>query len=111
MRVRYSLLHSWGQICTGMVMVTNGIKIYPSILSWASWPMGAFLFSMGVITQRRVFFEVFENRVEFLSPFFPSRGRQARPLESIDAGSFFYRWVAKRPDFKRFVAWRDVERR
>jgi len=63
---------------------------------------------LAVLFRRRACFEVFEDRIEFLSPVFP-RWRRAKPLEFIGARSP-YRWIAKREDFNRFIEWRGESR-
>ncbi|MCW1922871.1 hypothetical protein OKA05_09940 [Luteolibacter arcticus] len=108
MQVRYSWRHSLGVVWTGIVFLNSAIRNY-DFMPFASVLLllagTAFLVS-GVLSRRGSFFEVFENRIEFVSPVFP-KWRRTRPLESIAADSFLYRWVAKRSDFKRYIAWRE----
>lgn len=63
---------------------------------------------MAVLCRKRVYFEVFENRIEFLSPVFP-RWRRARPLTSMGTLTLnLHRLVARREDINRFIAWREA---
>jgi hypothetical protein len=57
---------------------------------------------------KRVYFEVFADRIEFLSPVFP-RWRRARPMEAIGSG-ILHRWIANRSDLDRFLAYRRDSR-
>ena len=107
MRVRYSWAYSLGVIFAGLAMVTSGIRTNPLVPSGVLFVMGGFHLAMGVITRIRTLFEVFEDRVEFLPMVWPKRRRRVVPLESIGSGSLLFRWLAKREDFKRFIAWRS----
>ena len=107
MQVRYQLAYSLLAIFAGVAMVTSAISIHDR-LPFASWLFciaGAAHLVMGFLTRRRPFFEVFDDRIEFLSPVFP-RWRRAKPIESV-GDSILYRWVARREDFKRYIAWRE----
>ncbi len=107
MQVRYHLVYSLLAIFAGLAMVAGAIRIH-DLIPFASW---LFCFSgtahlvMGFLTRRRPFFEVFNDRIEFLSPVFP-RWRRSKPVESV-GDSILYRWVARREDFKRYIAWRE----
>jgi len=108
MQVRYSLGYSTLFIVTGLIFVGQAFLMYQlkkRPVMGMSVAVGVFHLSLAALTWRRIFFEVFENRIEFLSPVFP-RWRRAKPLELIGARSF-YRWAAKREDFNRFIAWRE----
>ncbi|HEY1120166.1 MAG TPA: hypothetical protein VGE67_01140 [Haloferula sp.] len=61
---------------------------------------------MAVLVRKRAYFEVFMDRVEIISPVLP-RFRRIKPLGSIKARGFD-RWIAKREDFERFIAWREA---
>ena len=108
MQVRYSWAYSLGVIFAGFAMVTSAIRTHHllSVASWMFFFSGGAHLALGVITRRRVFFEVFEDRIEFLSPVFP-RWRRAKPVEYVGARSLLYRWFTRGEDFKRFVAWRQ----
>ena len=110
MQVRYSLGYSVLFVVSGLLSVGVGIIMYslspPSLLVPGMLEVaGVSHLAIAAFCWRRVYFEVFENRIEFLSPVLP-RWRRAKPLESIVARSF-HRLFAKGEDFKRFVAWRD----
>ena len=115
MQVRYGLGYSLLFVATGLIFVGQAFLMYQlrgrvmglSVMG-LSVAAGVLHLSLAVFTWRRIYFEVFENRIEFLSPVFP-RWRRAKPLEFIGARSL-HRWVARREDFQRFVEWRDEAR-
>jgi hypothetical protein len=108
MQVRYSLGYSLGLTFSGAMMMVSAAGADGFFPPWLLFPLGAFFLVGAVVTWRKAFFEVFENRIEMVPPFFPKRGRRhPRPLESIGSGSLLFRWAAKREDFKCFIAWRS----
>jgi hypothetical protein len=106
-QVRYHLAYSLLAILAGLVMIASAISIYHLIplASWLFFFAGTAHLVMGFLTRRRPFFEVFSDRIEFLSPVFP-RWRRAKPIESV-GDSFLYRCSTRREDFKRYIAWRE----
>jgi hypothetical protein len=108
MQVRYGWGYSLGMGFAGLAMVTSAIRThdFAPLASCLFFISGGCHLALGVLVRRRVFFEVFEDRIEFLSPVFP-RWRRAKTVKSIGSGSILYRWMTKREDFKRFVAWRE----
>jgi hypothetical protein len=107
MQVRYSLAYSVLFVVSGLLAVSLGIAMYPlsPVVTGMLEVAGVSHLAIAALFRRRVYFEVFENRIEFLSPAFP-RWRRAKPLEFIGARSL-HRWVSRREDFSRFVQWRD----
>ena len=107
MQVRYSLGYCLFVWAAGFLFVVMGVFFFQ--LSRPASRMfvvsGIALLALGVIFRKRPYFEVFANRIEFLSPVFP-RWRRAKPLDLIGARSL-HRWIARRDDFNRFVAWRE----
>jgi hypothetical protein len=107
MAVRYSRAYSLLFVTTGLIFVTLAAVMFqlrPALAGILAFT-GVLHLSLAALFRRRTYFEVFENRLEFLSPAFP-RWRRAKPLAFIGARSF-YRWAAEREDFSRFVEWRD----
>lgn len=106
----YSLLFIVSGLCCSVLAVTLGLMmdpltpLVPGMLAVA----GVSHLAIAALCRRRVYFEVFEDRIEFLSPVFP-QWRRAKPLEFVGARSL-HRWVARREDFGRFVEWRDGAR-
>ncbi|MCW1922872.1 hypothetical protein OKA05_09945 [Luteolibacter arcticus] len=107
MQVGYGLAYLLFLLASGLLFVIVGILFYPltRLATGLFVVSGIAHLALGVLVRRRAYFEVFENRIEFLSPAFPA-WRRAKPLESIGARSL-HGWVAKRDDFARFVAWRE----
>jgi hypothetical protein len=108
MQVRYGWGYSLGVGFAGLAMLTSAIRThdFAPLASSLFFISGGCHLALAILVRRRVFFEVFEDRLEFLSPVFP-RWRRAKTVKSIRSGSFLYRWMTKREDFKRFVAWRE----
>jgi hypothetical protein len=116
MQVRYGLQYSLLFFFSGFALVSSAILMTviakPAVA--VTNPLAALLSIVGVIhvalamlCRKRVYFEVFEDRIEFLSPVFP-RWRRPRPLATM--GTFtlnLHRLVARRDDIKRFIAWRE----
>ena len=90
MEVRYGLGYTLSLTFNGLVMATSAIRGNDFVPSWVLFSMAAFFCVLAVICWRGVFFEVFEDRIEFLSPISPKQGqRRSKPLESVDSGSLF----------------------
>lgn len=118
MQVRYGLQYSLMFFFSGLVAV--GLAILMTVVKSTSAPgipivstlvvAGVVQVAMGLICRKRVYLEVFENRVEFLSPVFP-RWRRARPLASMGTLTLnLHRLAARREDINRFIAWRESQR-
>jgi hypothetical protein len=110
MQVRYSWAYSILFIVTGLIGVSLAVVMYSHSppLAGMSVFWGVLHLSLAVLFRRRACFEVFEDRIEILSPAFP-RWRRAKPLGFTGARGP-YRWIAKREDFSRFIEWRDESR-
>ena len=117
MQVRYGLQYSLLFLSSGLVAA--GVAILMVILAKSTAAPqiaiaslliigGLVQVAMAVICRKRVYMEVFENRIEFLSPVFP-RWRRARPLSSMGTLTLnLHRLVARREDINRFIAWREA---
>ncbi|HEY1120165.1 MAG TPA: hypothetical protein VGE67_01135 [Haloferula sp.] len=111
MQVKYGLGHSLGMIFSASTMILGAIRADAFAPPWVLFSSGAFFLVAAVVTWGKVFFEVFEDRIEMVPPFFSKRGRRhPKPLEVIDSRSLLFRFWTKRSDFKRFIAWRDSRR-
>lgn len=108
MVVRHSRGYAIGLCCQGILCVVVGIVFYQ--LTWLAFALlelsGIAYLMMGMLVPKRVYFEVFRDRLEFLSPVF-RRLRMVKPLAGGRARSF-HRWFANREDFDRFIAWREA---
>ena len=107
MSVRHSIAYSIYLLSMGLLCVLLGILFYqlrraPAMLFEVS---GIAHLVLGMLVRKRAYLEVFENRIEFPSPAFPS-WRSISRFESIRIRGY-HRWIAKREDFDRFVAWRE----
>lgn len=107
MQVRYSKAYTAFMTAVAMLMpLPNAILAFVNASSFkpllAVVPTSLFLLWFAWLTSRTVFFDVFEDRLEFLSLGLKWR-RIKKPLTQRVA-----RWVANREDFARFQAWREA---
>lgn len=115
MQVRYGLHYSLLFFFSGFVLIGLAILMamtMETFIEIAVLPAvaGVSNVTVAVLCQKKVYFEVFENRIEFLSPVFP-RWRRARPHASMGTLTLnLHRLVARREDIKRFIAWREDSR-
>ena len=112
MQVRYGLQYPLLFFFSGLVLLgvailmamTMGTLIEIAVLPAVA---GVSNIVVAVLCLGRAYFEVFEDRIEFISPVF-SKWRKARPLTVMDNFTLHaHRLVARREDMKAFVAWRD----
>lgn len=116
MQVRYGLQYSLlfffsGLIAVGLVVLMETIARSTTAITRPVSGMliiaGVAQLALAVVCRKRVYFEVFEDRIEFLSPVFP-RWRRAKLLASMGTVTLnLHRLVARREDIKRFIAWRE----
>ena len=113
MQVRYGLHYSLLFFFSGFVLIGLAILMamtMETFIEIAVLPAvaGVGQLAMAVLSRRRAYFEVFENRIEFLSPVFPG-WRRAKPLTSINSFTLnLHRLVARQEDIKRFIAWHEA---
>lgn len=105
--MRHSIAYSIYLLGMGLLCMVLGVLFYqfrrpPAVLFELS---GIAHLVVGMLVRKRSYFEVFEDRLEFLSPAFPS-WRSIRRAESIRARGY-HRWIANREDFDRFIEWRE----
>ena len=101
--IRYSIyLLSMGLLCVVLGVIFYQLRRAPAVLFEVS---GITHLMLGMLVRKRTYFEVFEDRLEFLSPAFPS-WRSIRRAESIQSRGY-HRWIANREDFDRFIEWRE----
>ncbi|MCW1886992.1 hypothetical protein OKA04_19795 [Luteolibacter flavescens] len=100
------MAYSIGLAIAGLIMVDCGVRIidFNPVAAWAILFSGVANIALGVIARGRTYFEVFEDRIELLSPVF-TKMRRTKPIKSIRSGSLHHRLVARRDDFARFIAW------
>ena len=110
-RVRYGLGYTLLILVGTLCFLIQGVRHYhrpTGYVGGVSIALAAMNVFVAVQSRRRAYFEVFEDRLEFLSLGFP-RWRSKKPLGSVSSNSY-HRWFARREDFTRFVAWRDGRR-
>ncbi|MEK7954377.1 hypothetical protein [Luteolibacter soli] len=116
MQVRYGLQYSLlfvfsGLVSVALAVVMDGLAksttVFMKPVTLLLVVAGVAHFALAVICRKKVYLEVFEDRLEFLSPVFP-RWRRAKPLTSMGKlAILLHRLVARREDINRFVAWRE----
>lgn len=106
--VRHGRGYAIGLCCQGILCVVVGMVFYQlTRLAFVLFELSGIAYlMMGMLVPKRAYFEVFYDRLEFLSPVF-RRLRMVKPLAGVRARSF-HRWFANREDFDRFIAWREA---
>lgn len=106
-RVRYGPLYPLSLLVSGLCCFAGWYYFHALIGSAGSLFVvsGVLNVAMAAFTIRGVYFDVFPDRVEFLSPLFP-RWRRPRPLAAVKP-VFLHRLIAQPGDFQRFLAFRS----
>lgn len=102
-RVRYGRYYPLFLLLIGLLFLAGGFHFQGLIGSGSRLLLlsGALHLALAVLTMRAVYFDVFPDRIEYLSPLF-QRWRRARPHEAIRP-LFLQRWIAHPEDFERFL--------